>query len=95
MVSNAVRHGQDTAIVVSVWNDGTKARVNVEDSGPGVPAHVREKIFRRGWRANPTGERHGLGLWIAREAAHELYEDLVLETQPGPGAKLVLSLPLG
>ena len=44
--------------------------LQVEDSGPGIPAREREKVFRPFYRALGTGaDGSGLGLAIVREIA--------------------------
>jgi len=57
LVDNAVRHGGDTAVVVTVA-DG---RVGVRDHGPGVPEADRERMFER----TATGDRGGTGIGLA------------------------------
>jgi signal transduction histidine kinase len=65
--------------------------VQVSDSGCGVPAHERENIFRRFYRA-PSGagvEGHGLGLNIAQTIAHLHGFEVVVEDND-PGARFVI-----
>ena len=74
LVGNAVKFTPPGgAISVGMQADGPDARIDVIDSGPGVPAEEREAIFNsffRG-RAKASGrvEGTGLGLAIAREYA--------------------------
>ena len=65
--------------------------VSVSDSGPGIPAHERERIFRPFWSRN--GQGTGLGLAIASELAEALGGELGLESTPGEGARFELRLP--
>jgi signal transduction histidine kinase len=70
---------------------GGRAVVQVSDSGCGVPAHERENIFRRFYRA-PSGagvEGHGLGLNIAQTIAHLHGFEVVVEDND-PGARFVI-----
>ena len=52
------------------------AALVVQDSGPGVPAEERERIFDRFWRGSAsegdTGSGFGLGLAIGTELARRL-----------------------
>jgi heavy metal sensor kinase len=60
-------------VVVSVWRRGDDAGVTVTDEGPGVAPELRERVFERFFRADPSRSRasggSGLGLAIAREIA--------------------------
>jgi len=70
--------------------DGTVC-VAVDDSGPGIPAAERERIFRPFWSRDGGGT--GLGLAIARELASALGGRIQLETSPEQGSRFELVLP--
>jgi two-component system phosphate regulon sensor histidine kinase PhoR len=70
--------------------NGTIA-VAVSDSGPGIDAQERERIFRPFW--SRAGDGTGLGLAIARELAHALGGELALESDAGQGSRFELRLP--
>jgi two-component system OmpR family sensor kinase len=65
--------------------------VSVADSGPGIGAPERERIFSPFW--SRAGEGTGLGLPIARELAQALGGELTLESELGKGARFELRLP--
>ena len=68
----------------------------VEDSGPGVPAPLRDKIFRRFVRAERSGSDPGgagLGLSIVRDFAELQAGKVAVETSRWGGAKFVVHLP--
>jgi signal transduction histidine kinase len=65
--------------------------VAVADSGPGVPASERERIFRPFWSRDGGGT--GLGLTIARELAAALGGRIQLESSPDRGSRFELVLP--
>ena len=66
--------------------------VSVQDSGPGIDEHDRERIFRPFWSSN--GQGTGLGLAIASELAEALGGRLGVESTPGEGARFELRLPV-
>ena len=66
-------------------------RVAVEDTGPGIAADERERIFRPFWSRDGGGT--GLGLAIARELAVALGGGVSLESEPGRGSRFELVLP--
>jgi len=73
LLDNALRHTPAGGrVTVRARPDGAFARVEVRDTGPGVPEALREAIFRRLFRGDPAraavqGEGSGIGLTIARE----------------------------
>jgi two-component system, NtrC family, nitrogen regulation sensor histidine kinase NtrY len=74
-------------------HDG-RARVTVDDEGPGVAQDRQEKIFEPYVTSKETGT--GLGLAIAKKSALDHRGDLAIATERGPlgGARFVLTLPL-
>ena len=72
--------------------DGT-VRIAVDDSGPGIPADERERIFRPFWSRDGHGT--GLGLAIASELAAALGGEIELQSQAGKGSRFELVLPTG
>jgi signal transduction histidine kinase len=68
--------------------------IEVLDSGPGVPGHMREKIFERFWRGETSREGAGLGLAIVRRIMRALRGDVSVADAPGGGAKFSLEFPM-
>lgn len=95
LVRNAETHGGGLTTVRAIARRGY-AEIHVSDSGPGVPAAERERIFdrfaRMGARGATTGS--GLGLSIVEQTA-QLHDGSVWcrEADSG-GADFVLSIPL-
>jgi signal transduction histidine kinase len=67
--------------------------IEVVDSGPGVPANMREKIFERFWRGETSREGAGLGLAIVRRIMRAQRGDVSVADAPGGGAKFSLDFP--
>jgi signal transduction histidine kinase len=67
VVDNAVKAGGP--VTIDVWQRDGRAGLAVTDTGPGVPAAERERIFERFARLDAARGRggSGLGLAIARE----------------------------
>ncbi|TMH03404.1 MAG: sensor histidine kinase [Betaproteobacteria bacterium] len=86
LVDNAIRYTPEGGTVtVSLHNDEGGARLEVEDSGPGIPAHERERVFERFYRlAETSGQQgSGLGLSIVREIAMSCGAQVQLRDRPG------------
>ncbi|GAB3591768.1 HAMP domain-containing sensor histidine kinase [Angustibacter peucedani] len=81
---------------VHVERSGPYALVAVDDTGPGVPADERERIFERFVRAGSRGSRRGtgLGLSLVAETVHAHGGNVGCADRPGGGARFVVRLPL-
>lgn len=68
LIDNAVRYAPDGGWVrVSLADEPRVTRLDVEDSGPGIPEEARERVFNRFHRELGTGvEGNGLGLAIVK-----------------------------
>jgi two-component system OmpR family sensor kinase len=99
LVTNAITHTPDgTPVVVRVLTGPSEACVEVADSGPGIPAADRPKVFERFFRTDTSRTRtsggSGLGLSIvaALVAAHA--GRVEVDETPGGGATFRVRLPL-
>ncbi len=73
--------------------EGSTARIQVVDSGKGIAAEHRERLFSQGFTTRAEGQ--GLGLYSSALAAKSLGGRLTLESDgPGKGATATLELPL-
>jgi two-component system, OmpR family, sensor kinase len=94
LLSNAFRWTPDGGRVgLELSASNGRVSVAVDDSGPGVPAEERERIFRPFWSRDDSGT--GLGLAIAHELAVALGGNIELDSRPGRGSRFELVLPAG
>jgi signal transduction histidine kinase len=96
LVSNAehaVRHLPPAVIRVSTQAREGWARLVVEDSGPGVAAHIRQRIFEPFFSTKRPDEGSGLGLAICQRAVSELGGRIWLADSELGGARFVVELP--
>jgi two-component system NtrC family sensor kinase len=91
---NAVRavdkHGE---IQIAVAAEGQGVAVTIADSGPGIPAADRERIFEPLFTTKSDGT--GLGLPVARDIFESLGGSLTLERSSAGGAMFRMVLPSG
>ena len=80
-------------LIVRTRVEGNLARIDVIDTGPGIPEHLRSRVWDVYFSAKRTGS--GLGLPTARRIAEEHGGRLEFETEPGKGTDFILRLPLG
>ncbi len=96
LASNAVRHTTEGSITFGCERNGTMVGVAVRDTGCGIGAADRERIFDRFYRAEPSRSRDhggtGLGLTIARLLAELQQGRITVESTPGRGSRFVLWL---
>ncbi|MGH3077872.1 MAG: sensor histidine kinase [Gaiellaceae bacterium] len=92
LLSNAFRWTPDGGRVdLQLAASNGAVRVDVVDSGPGVPVEDRERIFEPFISQDVDGT--GLGLPIARELALALGGRVELTSEPGRGSRFRLVLP--
>ena len=97
IIDNAIAAMRDTGgtLTIRTCRDGENmARVEICDTGPGVPEEVREHIFEPFFTTKPFGEGTGLGLDLAFNIVVKKHRgDLRVESVPGDTRFIVL-LPL-
>ena len=92
LLQNAFRWTPDGGRVqLSLGQENGSVAVAVADTGPGIAADERDRIFRPFWTRDGGGT--GLGLAISRELALALGGDIGLDSDVGDGSRFTLSLP--
>ena len=82
LIDNAIKYGGDPLKVdVKVRRmNQDKVAIRVSDNGPGIPPHLRKKVFQRFVRLGSELERRrkgtGLGLYIVRMCLYQLHGDI-------------------
>ena len=101
LLDNAVRFARPDGesevgrVEVSLVAVDREARIVVDDTGPGIPATDRERVFERFVRgATAPRSGGGLGLSIVRWVAEAHGGSVHAEESPAGGARVVVRLPL-
>jgi len=96
LVANAARYGQ-VAVRLSPGQAPQALRIEVEDSGPGIPPEQLEQAFEPFVRLDPARSPEtggaGLGLAIARSCIRAHGGDVSLHNRPEGGLRAVIALP--
>lgn len=93
-LSNAIRYTQKGGIIIGVRRRGGMARIDVIDSGPGIPVDKQKQIFREFERLENANEGGiGLGLAIVERTARVLGARISLRSREGRGSRFSISLP--
>ncbi|MFV3368996.1 hybrid sensor histidine kinase/response regulator [Pseudomonas sp. NY15435] len=97
LVENAIRYTEQGGVLIGWRRRGRQVRVEVWDSGPGIPEREQQKVF---WEFhqldNPERDRSkglGLGLAIVQRTARLLDHPLALHSREGHGSAFMISLP--
>ncbi|MFF7148986.1 ATP-binding protein [Streptomyces griseoaurantiacus] len=96
LVDNAVAAMAATGgtLTVRTARDHDRVLVEFRDTGPGVPAEIRERIFEPFFTTKPVGEGTGLGLDISwRIVVRKHHGSLDVESVPGD-TRFQVRLPL-
>lgn len=98
LVSNALRYTHDGRVLVGARRRGDAIRVEVYDTGPGIPAEALDDIFLEFHQlGNPERDRRkglGLGLAIVKRLADLLGHRIEVRSTVGRGSRFAVILPL-
>lgn len=97
LLDNAVQHTPRGGVVTAtVTSDRIFATITVSDTGPGIPAADRDRVFERFVRLDPARSATsgaGLGLPIARWVAEQHGGTLTVEENASGGCLFIARLP--
>ena len=97
LLSNALRYTRSGGVLLGCRQRGDRLRIEVSDTGPGIPEDRREAIFKEFQRDATTSAEYGgfgLGLSIVRRLALALENPIDLTSRPGFGSTFAISAPL-
>jgi two-component system phosphate regulon sensor histidine kinase PhoR len=99
LVENAVQYTKPGgSVVVSARPEGNRAVLEVRDTGIGIPARDRRRIFERFYRVDRARSREtggtGLGLSIVKHVAENMGGTVSVESELGRGSTFTVRLPL-
>jgi two-component system sensor histidine kinase GlrK len=102
LLSNAIKHSPEgQALGIGLRRAGGRAVLDVQDGGPGIPPHERERVFESFYQGSAIAEGHvkgtGLGLAIVKEFVilHEGEVEIVADQAPGAHFRVHLPLDTG
>lgn len=98
LVSNAIKFNRPGgSVVVRLIEAPRSVRVEVQDTGIGIPPEHREKIFEKFYQVDPSSTRSrggaGLGLSIARALVQAHKGRIRFRSMPGEGSTFWFTLP--
>jgi signal transduction histidine kinase len=96
LISNAIKYTARGGVLIGMRHRGPLAWLEVWDTGPGIPAIDRNRIFGEFQRLNQDSGAAGmgLGLSIVRRACAKLGHPLKLDSEPMRGTVFRVGLPV-
>ncbi|WP_332670485.1 sensor histidine kinase [Aromatoleum sp.] len=95
LINNAA-HAIDGAgrITIRTIAAGSKARIEIADTGRGIPDEALPHIFELYFTTKPAGEGTGLGLAIAKDIVSQHGGEIKVATRAGAGTTFTVTLPV-
>jgi len=101
LLSNALRHTHQGGVTVWVGRQGKAGRVEVRDTGEGIPPEDLPHVFERFYRSDPSRARDadesvgaGIGLTVSRHLIEAMSGTIHVTSTVGHGTSFSVDLPL-
>jgi len=97
VLGNAVQATADKGplgeVRVSSRFDGRQTLIRIRDNGGGIDPVALPRVFDPFFTTRPVGQGTGLGLTVARDILRAHNGEIVVDSTPGEGTTVTLSLP--
>lgn len=95
MLVNAAQSIDSEGVIrIRTWEEADTLRISITDSGRGIPAEIREKIFDPGFTTKKPGLGTGLGLSICQKIIEKHGGRIDVVSEIGRGTTFTIILPL-
>jgi signal transduction histidine kinase len=95
LIHNAIQAmDRKGTLTIGLRRGGGNVLVSIGDTGCGIPAEVRERIFDAFFTTKPAGEGTGLGLDIVRKIVDKHGGQIIVDSEVGRGSTFTVSLPI-
>ncbi len=71
-----------------------RLEVEIQDTGPGIPANIRDKLFIKPVPSRKPGEGSGLGLWLTNLLLQKYAGEISIEKAGADGTMMLVRLPV-
>ncbi len=95
LISNAIHAMNNKGILtITIKNLGSSVKVSIADTGHGIPAEIRNKIFEPFYTTKKSGEGTGIGLDIVQRIIEKHNAGIELQSEVGVGTTFNITLPI-
>lgn len=96
LLSNAIKYGAGKPVTVTVWKEGSVARITIRDQGIGICHESLDRIFQPFERATAArrSDSHGLGLYVVRRIVEAHGGRISVQSEPGRGSCFLVEIPV-
>ena len=98
IVNNAIRHGRNKPVTVSVRFNENEAVLSVKDEGEGISEEHLKHVGEPFYRVDSARTRHtggfGLGLYLCNLIAQAHGGRMQIESEPGQGTRVTIYIPV-
>lgn len=92
--AQAMDHKGNLRVSTYVLIDASTLRIEVQDSGPGIPRNIQMKVFEAFFTTKPVGFGSGLGLSFSKKVIQSFHGQIGVVSEPGHGATFWVELPV-
>lgn len=96
LLSNAFKYTPNEGkVIFSVKEEEGHALIEVRDSGPGISADAREKLFEKFYQASTAKAGFGIGLFLVKHFVNAHKGTINYTSEAGKGTAFFVEMPLG
>ncbi|GLI33187.1 sensor histidine kinase [Desulforhabdus amnigena] len=98
--AEAMKDAPVKEVLLKTWHDSSGIHLIIQDTGPGIPKPLQEKVFQPFFSTKSTSMGAvgsmgmGIGLYHCKELIRQYGGWIELESEPGQGARFIIHLPL-
>jgi two-component system, OmpR family, phosphate regulon sensor histidine kinase PhoR len=97
LIENAIKFNRESGTVSVSYRSETRDRIEVADSGEGIPMHHLDRLFERFYRVDRARSKEfggtGLGLAIVKHLAKAHDGEVTVDSRFGEGTRFTIELP--
>lgn len=99
IIGNSIKFSADSGIIdIAIRQESKQVTVRIADTGIGIAPEDQKRIFERFFKADRSHSRKysgsGMGLAIAKQIVSLHQGDIRVESKPGHGTAIIVTLPI-